>query len=173
MGYGAAAVAVLILSLLGGLAGGLIDPALVGYLGILPLLLGGYLLYKALFPDSAGGREQADAAIDPGAAGGVSTFTLMVSNSGDSVAVFLPLFAESDRDGIMLEVATYLALVLLLATAARFAAGRRAIAGVLERYGPIIVPFLMMGVGVYILLDTAFDTLRQSAGSVSAAVELS
>ena len=163
MGYVAAALAVLVVSLLGGLLGSLIDPALVGYLGAIPLLLGVYLLYQTLLKPSPGPpreRGRAEGAVEAGAAGGLSAFTLMVSNSGDSIALFLPLFAESSRDALILEVVTYLVLVMVWAALARLVAERGVISRVLERYGPILVPFIMMGVGIYILLDTAFDTLR-------------
>ena len=155
-GYLAAAVTVLFVALLGGALGGLIDPALVGYLGLIPLLLGGYLLYGALFrPETPATAEgPAEPGVDPRLASAVSAFALMVSNSGDSIALFVPLFAESERDALVLEIAAYLALILAWAGLAKL------IAGLLRRYGRVLVPLIMMAVGTYILLDTATDTLK-------------
>ena len=157
VGYGVAALSVLMLALLGGLLGSLVDPALIGYLGILPLSMGLYQLYRVTLGRAA--PESVDEDVDPGVSGGLSAFTLMASNSGDSVALFVPLFAESGRDALIVEVVTYLAMILLWAGAARFLAGRRLVAMTLNRYGAYLVPVIMISVGIYILLDTATDTL--------------
>ena len=75
VGYMAASLSVLIVALLGGLVGGLIDPAMVGYLGIIPLLMGGYLLSRALFPPAVAAPETeapTECRVESGTAGGLS-----------------------------------------------------------------------------------------------------
>jgi cadmium resistance protein CadD (predicted permease) len=187
VGYVAAAAAVLVAALLGGLAGSLIDPALVGYLGILPLVLGAWLLWRTVTGPGESAADAGDGAPGAGPGGstrelagpglaspglsspglaspglaspGLSTFFLMASNSGDSIAVFLPLFAESSREALIMAVVVFLLMALFWALVAHWAVGRPAFAAVLRRSGRYLVPVIMMAVGVYILLDTASDTL--------------
>ena len=159
MGYVASAACLLVIALLGGLLGSLIDPSHVGYLGIIPLLLGGWLLYQAV--TGSGGESSLDAPPPAGGTGaGVSTFVLMLSNSGDSIAVFLPLFAESTREALIVEVVAFLLMALAWTQLARLAVGSPGVTRALQRHGRYLVPVIMIGVGCYILLDTAYDTLR-------------
>jgi cadmium resistance protein CadD (predicted permease) len=155
LGYMAAGVVILIVSLLGGLVGALADPAWIGYLGVVPVGLGSYLLYRAL----TGAADQSAAIRGAGGAGsGLGSFVLMVSNSGDSVALFLPLFAESNREALIVEVTVYLIMILLWAGLARLLVAHSAVATALARHGRYVVPLIMIAVGGYILIDTTSDT---------------
>jgi cadmium resistance protein CadD (predicted permease) len=156
LGYITAGVVILIVALLGGLLGALTDPAWVGYLGVVPVGLGGYLLYGTL----TGGADQSTPMYSAsGAGGGVSSFVLMASNSGDSIALFVPLFAESNREALVIEVSIYLVMVLLWAGLARLLVAHALVAAALARHGRYVVPLVMIAVGSYILIDTASDTL--------------
>ena len=84
---------------------------------------------------------------------------MLFSNSGDSIAVFLPLFAESGRASILVLVSAYLIIALAWGSLSYVIAGRREIALRIERSAGKLVPWIMIGVGIYILSDTATDTL--------------
>jgi len=83
----------------------------------------------------------------------------MFSNSGDSVAVFLPLLAESRRSSLLIMVSCYLTMAVLWAGLAYMISGQRDLARRIEHRAEKIVPWIMIGVGIYILMDTATDTL--------------
>ena len=82
-----------------------------------------------------------------------------MSNSGDSLAVLVPLLAETGINGQAVILASYLALALSWALAAWTISHQRSIASTIEQRGARVLPWLLIVVGIYILLDTATDTL--------------
>ncbi len=160
LGFLSAAACVLALATLGALLGTSLDPALLGYFGLLPLGLGIVLLYRRLRgarpEDTAAGEARAVARYG---SGWFSTFLLMFSNSGDSLAIFFPLLAESDHQSLLWEIALFVIMALLWVALAWRIAGQPGIALRIERVGEKLVPWIMMGAGIYILMNTASDTL--------------
>ncbi len=155
-GYGAAATTVLALCLVGAALGSLVRPDWVGYLGILPVLMGLHLAWRGWRERSAGPTPEAPPS--RGAAG--AAFLLTLSNSGDSIALFLPLLAETERESVMLLLALYLGLVLAWAGFARVVAARQLLATTLQVHSRWLLPCVMIAVGSYVLLDTTTDTLK-------------
>ena len=160
LGFLSAAACVLVIATLGALVGTGLDPALLGYFGLVPLGFGIVLLYRRL----RGARPEETAAGEARAvarygAGGLSTFLLMFSNSGDSLAIFFPLLAESDLQSLLWEIGLFVTMALLWAALAWRIADQPGIALRMERIGENLVPWIMMGAGIYILMNTATDTL--------------
>jgi cadmium resistance protein CadD (predicted permease) len=159
LGFIASAIAVICVSALGVALGSLVGASLIGYLGLVPLSLGSYMLYTA-WRGGTQGAEQVDVVANRGEPGiWFSTFVLMFSNSGDSIAVFLPLLAESGRTSLLLIICTYLMMALLWACLSYLISGQPSLAKRIEKRAEKIVPWVMIGVGAYILFDTATDTL--------------
>ena len=159
LGFIASAIAVICASALGVGLGSLVGANLIGYLGLVPLSLGSYMLYTA-WRGGTQEAEQVDVVANPGEPGiWISTFVLMFSNSGDSIAVFLPLLAESARTSLLLIICTYLVMALSWACLSYLISGQPSLAKRIEKRAEKIVPWVMIGVGAYILLDTATDTL--------------
>ena len=159
LGFICSAIAVISISALGVAVGSMLGANLIGYLGVVPLLLGIYMLYQ-----SRRGRhtDEDRAETVPNSTEPkiwLSTFVLMFSNSGDSVAVFLPLLAESRRSSLLIMVSCYLTMAVLWAGLAYMISGQRDLARRIEHRAEKIVPWIMIGVGIYILMDTATDTL--------------
>ena len=159
LGFLAAAICVLCLSAIGAVIGANLDPGLIGYLGLAPLLMGIYLLYKLFRGDKPDDPSTGDSNSGGQVSGLLGSFLLMSSNSGDSVAIFFPLLAESGRDALLWIVSTFLLCALLWAALAWGIADQPRIARRIEKVGEKLVPWIMIGMGVYILLDTGTDTL--------------
>lgn len=159
LGFLCSAIAVICVSTLGVAIESTIGPGLIGYLGVVPLLLGLHMLYQSWTRTHATDEE-----FEPLAHTGepkiwLSTFILMFSNSGDSVAVFLPLLAESGRSALLFIVCSYLAMAVLWSGLSYLISGHQGLARRLEHRAEKIVPWIMIAVGIYILMDTATDTL--------------
>lgn len=159
LGYLGAAVALIIAAAAGLALGAVLEPGLLGYLGLVPLLFGVRMLL-------AGWRQERhpETGIDTLAGrstGSICTGTLMLmaGNSGDSLAVLLPLLAETAAAGQWFIAASYLSMATLWAGLARLLTSHRALAERIERRGEKVVPWIMIGVGLYILLDTPTDSL--------------
>lgn len=70
------------------LLGNMLDPAWVGYVGVIPLSLGCYALWQGQPGDSRGLAEQVNRSGQGVASVFWSSLLLMLSNSGDSLAIF-------------------------------------------------------------------------------------
>ncbi|MEH6550542.1 MAG: cadmium resistance transporter [Pseudomonadales bacterium] len=159
LGFVCSTLAVMSVSVIGVVVGSVLQAGLIGYMGLVPLLLGCYMLYK-----SWTGVEHPDVADDAlanrsGAGVWLGSFGLLFSNSGDSVVVFLPLLADSGLSSVPFILCSYLACSLLFAGLANLIAGRRELALLIEQRAEKIVPWIMIAVGTYILLNTATDRL--------------
>jgi cadmium resistance protein CadD (predicted permease) len=158
-GFFASCLAVLCACALGLVLSSLFDPAVLGFLGLAPLLLGCHMLYQ-LYRGRAANQESLELTNSASESRvWLSAFTLLFANSGDSIAVFLPLFAESDRAPILVLVSSYLVAAILWGILSYRIAGRKTLALQVERRAEKLVPWIMIGIGIYILSDTATDTL--------------
>lgn len=149
LGFLSAAAAVFAFCAAAGALGGLLNPGRVGYLGVIPLGMGLLLGWRALHGHSSG----------PEFTGSGSAFVLTLSNSGDSVALFVPLIAETERESVLLLVASYLLCILGWAALAHYAAGHPVLGRRLAASGRWLLPGIMIVVGTYVLLNTTTDTL--------------
>ena len=159
LGFICSSIAVICISALGVAVGSILGAGLIGYLGILPLLLGIHMLYQSWMGHHADDDTSDTPSNSTEPKIWLSTFVLMFSNSGDSIAVFLPLLAETSRAGILIIVCGYLTMAVLWAGLSYFISGQRELAQRIEHRAEKIVPWIMIGVGIYILMDTATDTL--------------
>ncbi len=119
-----------------------ISPAHVGLLGLAPIVIGiGKLLRLGKAQD--GGQ--------PTAAGILQVATVTVVNGGDNIAAYTPIFATEGR----LEMSATLAIFAILTLAWCFAAlglvRHTALGKPLRRYGHVLLPFILIGLGGLIL----------------------
>lgn len=159
LGFVISTIAVMCASAVGLALGSLVGPGLIGYLGIVPLLLGCHLLYQAWRSVEHDSPEISDAERRGEQGIWFSTFILMFSNSGDSIAVFLPLLAESGRAALLVIVCVYLLSALSWAALSYLISGQRELAARIEKRAEKIIPWMMIGIGIYILMDSSTDTL--------------
>jgi cadmium resistance protein CadD (predicted permease) len=67
--------------------------------------------------------------------------------------VYVPVFATAGVGGMSTFVVVFLALVAVWVAAGRFFATRPVIAGALSRWGHIVLPVVLIGIGVLILVE--------------------
>lgn len=160
----------LILASLPGFFGGLIVPRpWIGLLGLVPIAIGISQLIK---------REENTSSVqavadNPGAPNTPvrSLFVSLVSpqtyhvaaitfaNGGDNIGIYVPFFASSNfaRLGVILSV--FFILVGIWCYLAYQLTRHRAVTQVLTRYGNALVPLVLIGLGIYILLESGTSTL--------------
>ncbi len=153
LGYLAAMVLVVSLSWGAGWAGETLLPMDPGVLGVVPLGLGLWMLVASLRARGDSGPSA------PGVRSGLGMFAVTLSISGDNLAVFAPLFADL-RGGLEIWFAGGIAGgILIWLRLSRWLAGHPRWRGWLLRWGPRVLPFILMGVGLYILSDSPTDAL--------------
>jgi cadmium resistance protein CadD (predicted permease) len=128
------------------------EPALA-YLGLLPLALGLRAAWQAWRNrgDGDGDGEQAEGGRDSPRVLQVAAVT--VASGSDNIGVYLPVFARSWVGGIAAYVAVFLILVAVWCAVAWFFASRPVVASVIARWGRVLYPLVLIGLGLFILVQ--------------------
>lgn len=145
-------IAILAVAALGALGVGMLPASALPYLGLLPLALGiraGWGVWS--------GRRHPDAREDDAPAGGAAPGVLAVAtvtfaNGGDNIGVYVPVFANAGTGGLVTYCAVFLVMVAAWCAAGRFLATRPVVAGALSRWGHLLLPVVLVGIGLSILL---------------------
>ena len=139
--------AILGASVVGALGVGLLPSTVIPYFGLLPLLLG---IRAAWFAWRDRGNTEDEA---PATAGVLAVAGVTFANGGDNIGVYIPVFATAGPGGLIVFAVVFLALVAVWCAAGRFFATRPIIARALARWGHIVLPVVLVGIGVVILVE--------------------
>jgi cadmium resistance transport/sequestration family protein len=149
---------IILISLLG-FAGALILPQnLIGLLGLVPIALGVYQLFRKHDDDD----EVPDVSQVQPARGLISSLlsahTLSVAgitlaNGADNISVYVPLFANHNLPNVVLIIFIFGLLVGVWLYAGYRLVRYPTVARLLERYGERLVPYVFIILGIYIFLE--------------------
>lgn len=119
-----------------------ISPQLVGFLGLAPIAIGiGKLLRLG---KSKVGRQAT-------AVGVIQVAAVTIGNGGDNIGVYTPIFASQRPLEMTGTVAIFAALTLAWCFAAIWLVSRAALGGPIQRFGRVLLPFVLIGLGGLIL----------------------
>lgn len=141
--------AIVAVSVLGALGATLLPDDAVPYLGLLPVALGiraGWMAW----------RSRHELAHDVDRDDGVGVLHVAVvtfANGGDNIGVYVPVFAVAGISSIVGYVAVFLVGVAIWCAVGYYLAGRPAIATALSRWGHIVLPVILIGIGLRILVQ--------------------
>ena len=126
----------------------LVPASMLGYLGVIPIALGLRMLV---------GQRAATGDTVQAKATAASVSMLLMANSVDTIGTFAPMLAESEPVVRLALIAGYAAsAVLLFALVLRFSRQLSRLQNS-ERLAQRITAVIMIGVGVYVLLNTGTD----------------
>lgn len=91
---------------------------------------------------------------------GVAAIT--IANGGDNIGIYIPLFSSVNHFQMIVIVIVLFLLVSLWCYVGYKLAHYFAIAKVLDQYGHIIMPFVLIGLGVLIIIES--DTIKLITG---------
>jgi cadmium resistance protein CadD (predicted permease) len=129
------------LSLAGSWAAVSIPGAWLRLLGVLPLAVGVKQLLR---------MHRVRLKSDTGGVGLLSIAIVTLANGGDNIGVYVPFFAiHHTRIGAILLV--YASLLILWCAAGRWLGNHPLVLRSVDRYGHFIVPFVFIGLGIYVL----------------------
>ena len=83
-----------------------------------------------------------------------SVAAITVANGGDNISVYVPLFANSSLLNMFLILGVFFLLLGVWCYVAYKLTHNLAIANFLPRYANIILPFILIGLGVFIILQS-------------------
>jgi cadmium resistance transport/sequestration family protein len=151
-------VAILAVSALGLLGALIVSEEWIGLLGLVPLAMG----IRGLFqnPDNDDDKMELPRNTQSSPLGRViNPYTIGVAavtfaNGADNIGVYIPLFAASDVSRVGIIIAVFLILVTVWCYLAYKVSRFPMLAVIIRSSGHIIVPILMIGLGIYILLES-------------------
>ncbi|MBO3460474.1 cadmium resistance transporter [Aetokthonos hydrillicola Thurmond2011] len=151
---------VLVIASLPGFFGGLVLPDhWIGLLGLAPIAIG---LNSWLNQDSDE-SEEANDVLTQRESSPFSSFlspqtysvaAITVANGSDNISIYVPLFANSHLIRLVIILCIFFLLVGVWCYTSYKLISQKNIADILNRYGNNFVPFVLVGLGVFIILES-------------------
>ncbi|KPM52542.1 cadmium transporter [Frankia sp. CcI49] len=123
----------------------------IPYLGLLPLVLGIKAAVQAWKHRNDSDREGQQA--EGGGPKVLEVAAVTVANGGDNIGVYVPVFATAGIGGMSVFAVVFLVLLAVWIVAGRYFATRPVIARALSRWGHILMPVVLIGIGLSILVE--------------------
>jgi cadmium resistance transport/sequestration family protein len=153
---------VLVIASLAGFLGGLVLPShWIGLLGLVPIAIGLNRLLNPESEDSPSEIEEETKLSNPCSIASFlspqtsSVAAITIANGSDNVGIYMPLFANSTPESLLVMIGVFLSLVGVWCYMTYKLTCQSAIADLLTRYGNSLVPFVLIGLGMFIILDSA------------------
>jgi len=121
-------------------------PAFVGLLGVLPIGIG---TKKLIDEWRRQGAEEEALKARPGSSLAVAAVT--IANGGDNIGTYTPVFATSPATEIAILVSVFAVMVAIWLWFSHWLVNHRTLGAPLRRYGHIVTPVMLIGIGFYIL----------------------
>ncbi|WP_045740359.1 cadmium resistance transporter [Actinoplanes rectilineatus] len=144
-------LAILAAAIVGALGAGLLPEAAIPYLGLLPLALGiraGVNAWRHRNDPDDDAEQEHDAG--PSA---LQVAAVTFANGGDNIGVYVPVFTVAGTSGMTVYAIVFLVGVAIWCAASWFLATRPLIARSLSRWGHVILPIVLIGIGLTILVE--------------------
>ncbi|MDP8973971.1 MAG: cadmium resistance transporter [Actinomycetota bacterium] len=135
--------ALVALSVLGSLGILVVPEEWMGLMGVMPIFLRIRGLVRL--------RDESEEAKPTERSGIHDVAAVTSANGGDNIGIYVPLFASVGFARMGIIVFVFLALVAVWCYVGYRLGGHPTVADKVDRYGHIIVPFVLIGLGVYIL----------------------
>ncbi|MEH2280148.1 MAG: cadmium resistance transporter [Nostoc sp.] len=162
---------VLLILSLPGLFGGLVlSKNWIGLLGLLPMSIG----ISSLVNREEDSSKEVVAATEEGEASTIPSFfspqvysvaAVTIANGSDNISVYVPLFASSNLETFLVIIGLFFLLLGVWCYVAYKLINNRVIADVLTRYVNHLVPFVLIGLGAFIVLTSEALSLIKLAAS--------
>jgi cadmium resistance protein CadD (predicted permease) len=143
-------VVILVASVAGAFGAGLLPERVIPYLGLLPLILGVRAGVNAW--RDRGGDDDGDVHRD-GGPGVLQVAAVTFANGGDNIGVYVPVFTVAGPGDMGVYLGVFLVGVAVWCAAGWVLATRPVVARVLSRWGHLILPVVLVGIGLVILID--------------------
>ena len=139
-------IALVVVSLSGYFLRFVVPETWIGILGLLPIVIGLRKLWVSR-RDELGQTTGLDTSI-------LTVAAVTFSNGGDNIGIYVPLFAASDFGRLVITVSVFLILLAVWCLVGYFLGGLPIVRKSIERYGRIIVPVVLIGLGIKIIIDS-------------------
>lgn len=121
----------------------------IPYFGLIPLALG----LRAAWQSWRGKDDDDDEQVTGKPISVMTVASVTFANGGDNIGVYVPIFVTVGAVGIIAYSGVFLLLVAGLVLVARYVATRKPIAATLERWEHVLFPLVLIGLGIFILVE--------------------
>lgn len=147
--------ALVALSIIGALSSFFIPVPWIGLLGLVPIYMG----IKGIAALQKSDSEDEEEAVS-GAGTALKVAAVTFANGGDNIAIYIPIFASQTLSSNLITLIVFFALVAIWCFLGFKLTKTPVVAKVLEKYGHVAVPFVLIGLGVFILYHSgSFELL--------------
>ena len=144
--------ALIAISFVGSFVGLVIDKKYVGLLGLLPIFLG---IKSLIVQGKKKTNKQHRKTIAFEHKGSIfSVAGVTIANGGDNIGIYVPLFATLAVPGKLLMITIFLLMTTGWCYVGWYLSRHPAIAGIIDKYGHIFTPIILILLGVYILYES-------------------
>jgi cadmium resistance transport/sequestration family protein len=149
----------LVMASLPGFFGGLILPRpWIGLFGLVPILIG---MKSLLYPDTDESEEETETEDSQQSLlakfFNLQTYSVAAvtfANGTDNISIYVPIFASSNWQNLLVIVSVFFLLVGVLCYVAHRLTHNQAIAHLFTQYGHRFMPYVLIGLGTFIFLDS-------------------
>jgi cadmium resistance protein CadD (predicted permease) len=148
----------IIISTMGSLISLLLPSFIIGLMGLIPMAIG---IKKIVELQQRKPNNDKNKTFQDYKRGNLMPFltvsAITISNGGDDIGVFTPLFAKYNAVGEVSALVTiFMAMTLVWCILTYYFVNHPLISTRIQRFGNIITPFVLIGLGLYILVDAFF-----------------
>ena len=140
-------------SILGSLIALVIPTYIIGLLGIVPIGIGIKNLIEIRKKDKSTSIQNAQE--NNSYLAFLTIAAVTISNGGDNIGVYVPLFSKYNTiSQITVLTSVFIAMTALWCITAYYLVNHPLLASRIRRIGHIVLPFVLIGLGIYILTDS-------------------
>ncbi|KAF5614150.1 uncharacterized protein FSUBG_30 [Fusarium subglutinans] len=128
----------------------------IGFLGLLPILLGIWRILSYIFNKDEEEEEALDQELTT-ADGFKAVFkvaSITVMNGADNISTYIPLFAEAKAGELAIYIVVYYIMLGVWCCAAYLIMRQKHILHIAQKYARRMVPFLYVGLGIFIIVNS-------------------
>jgi cadmium resistance protein CadD (predicted permease) len=148
----------IVVTALGSLIALVVPPFIIGLLGLAPIGIGIHRLIELRRTEESEIKNNKTRQFNKKSKSYLPFFTvaaITVANGGDDIGVFTPLFAKyNDAGEVTLLVTIFMAMTLLWCIVTYYFVNHPNVANRIKRPAKLITPFVLIGLGVYTLVDS-------------------
>ena len=149
--------ALIAISFIGSFASLVIDKSYVGLLGVFPIIIG--IRSFASLRKKKIVREKQDKLKSHPNNSILVVSGVTIANGGDNIAIYVPLFASLQLIGKVTMVSIFLLMIAIWCLMAYYLSKRPILARLIDEYGHIATPVILILLGLYILYESESHTL--------------
>lgn len=146
-------IALIAISFVASLAGLVINAKYVGLLGFIPVYLGVRGLID-LFQSTAGEEPKEELHLNSNRNNILSVAGVTIANGGDNIGIYTPIFAALSFNSISVMVVIFLIMTMVWCLIAKYLTTNQYVARAINKYGHLVTPFILIGLGIFILYES-------------------